>query len=660
LQTPSYASILESSAHQHPKPETFNGFLDGFAVISVPMIIDGSMAGALILSREGRDQSWVPAEKMCLEIIGTFFAKRLCEDEIEHAKQKADAAKFRFDALFQSVREGRFELSADGWIVRANQAFADLMGYCDPQALITGTGGMLRNICADPVRFDTILLSFAEDSSTHWNECIDFLRPDGVISTICTTLRPVPFGGRDQRQLVIEGGAQELREDMDFSRSPVPGGSRDPLTGMPTLAAFQDRLGALLKRIQSAELEDLVVVQIGLDELSLVSGTLGQGAQDTVVSVAGLRIASILPPHTFLARTKTDEFCFVLEGAAAEPWLQTLAARIRASLNEAIEWQDATVYLTASIGIALAGDSALTFGELIHNADTAMHTARVAGAPQTQFFDEKMRDKRRRELALRGDLRTALSDGQFRVVYQPIIRTADRRPVGFEALCRWEHPLYGPIPPSQFIAAAEESDFIGDLGEWVLRQTCIQIVELSEELGVLTPYVTVNVAPSQILAPGFLERLRDTLISTGADARLLKIELTESVLSENLEVITEVLHRIRALGCQVLIDDFGTGYSSLSRLYRLPIDGLKIDRAFVQPLQTDPGSAKIIRAIVGLAQSLEIDTVAEGIETESDLDILSDLGCDFIQGYFFSKPVERPETLSRMQRLEVQAAAVGN
>jgi EAL domain-containing protein (putative c-di-GMP-specific phosphodiesterase class I) len=293
------------------------------------------------------------------------------------------------------------------------------------------------------------------------------------------------------------------------------------------------------------------------------------------------------------------------------------------------------VPIRASVGIATggAGDGAK---ELLRRADVAMYTAKRSGTHGWQLYDASMVDRRARDAELAEHLRGALADDQFQVLYQPLVELADGRITGVEALLRWHHPKLGSVPPIEFIPIAERSEVINAIGLWVLEQACRQVTAWQERSPELR--ASVNLSPRQLQEPGLVEDVRAVLARTGLPAERLTLEVTESAMVDQ-EMAVPALRALRTLGVRIAIDDFGTGYSSLHYLTRLPVDSLKIDRSFVSELNGTPEGAAVTEAIVRLSQVLQLNTVAEGIETAGQAAELSDLGCRFGQGYLYARPV---------------------
>jgi diguanylate cyclase (GGDEF)-like protein/PAS domain S-box-containing protein len=418
----------------------------------------------------------------------------------------------------------------------------------------------------------------------------------------------------------------------------------DALTGLPNRALFIDRLQAALARLQGAMARGqkkgmFAVVFLDVDRFKLVNDSLGHSVGDRLLVELSTALKVAVRPGDTVARLGGDEFTILLEDMENREEAIAVAERIQSVLREPLTIAGHEVFATVSMGIALSAPSYRRAEDLLRDADTAMYHAKAHGKSRHQVFDSSMHARARKLLQLEHDLRRAIDRREFRVHYQPIVRVDDRRISGFEALVRWQHPERGMVGPSEFIHLAEETNLIVPLGRAVLEEACHQAaawqLASGEEL-----FVSVNLSVKQISQPDLVEQVDGVLRQSGLPARLLKLEVTESMVMENTDGAVALLRRLKALGVHIAIDDFGTGYSSLSYLLRLPADTLKIDRSFVSGSGDAGRNVSIVRTVVGLAGSLGLDVVAEGVETEEQRALLAELGCPLAQGYLFSPAVE--------------------
>jgi EAL domain-containing protein (putative c-di-GMP-specific phosphodiesterase class I) len=321
--------------------------------------------------------------------------------------------------------------------------------------------------------------------------------------------------------------------------------------------------------------------------------------------------------------------------------------RIHDAIAEPFDVEGQEIFASASIGITIAGAEYDQPEQIIRDADTAMYRAKAQGRARSEMFDADMRAEAVARLRMEGDLRRGVERNELRLVYQPIVELATSKPVGFEALVRWQHPTRGMIPPLQFIPLAEETGLIVPIGEFVLNEACHQASRWRKEKGAAALHVSVNISSRQLSQGDLVTSVRNALSAAGLEASALHLEITESVMLQNPETAYAVIEEIRKFGCRFSVDDFGTGYSSLSYLHRFAVDQLKIDSSFVQ--SEKPKSAEIVRSIIDLGRSLNIEVVAEGIETVQQADQLRSLRCQLGQGYLFSRPVDPDAALAMIR-----------
>jgi EAL domain-containing protein (putative c-di-GMP-specific phosphodiesterase class I) len=352
-----------------------------------------------------------------------------------------------------------------------------------------------------------------------------------------------------------------------------------------------------------------------------------------------------------VARLGGDEFTILLEDIETPEGASDVAGRVQAAVSQPFTLGGHEVFTTASIGIALGRAGYDIAEDILRDADTAMYRAKVLGKKRHVVFDRGMHDRAVKLLQLETDLRRALERKELFLHYQPIIALETGRVSGFEALARWQHPTRGLISPAEFIPVAEETGIIVPLGLWVLEAACRQMREWADMSGDFDGVtVSVNLSGRQFSQSDLVEQVSAALGKAGLAPARLKLEVTESMVMENVETVVEVLTKLRALGVGLSIDDFGTGYSSLSYLHKFPIDTLKIDRSFVGRMTDNVENAEIVRTIITLAKSLQMSVVAEGVETREQFKRLRESGCDFGQGFILSRPVAHPEAVKLVRQ----------
>lgn len=409
----------------------------------------------------------------------------------------------------------------------------------------------------------------------------------------------------------------------------------DTLTGLPNRKLFLTRLEEYVE--EATQDSNGLVLLLDINDLKKINDTLGHPTGDQALRIIAGRLESVCQPNCSAARLGGDEFgLFIRECGGTEQAL-AIAQDTLDLVGKALELGGQEVFVSASIGVARFPQDSKDPEDLLCHADLALHRAKEAGRNMFLFYQAAMRDSLREDLQIESALHGALERQELHLAYQPVVRSADGVLVGVEALLRWDSPTLGSIPPARFIPQLERNGLIIPVGRWVLETACLEITELSVKRA--TPFhLAVNVSARQLLHPTFVTDVKAALEQSGLDADRLELEITESVLIEN-EAAGDILRDLRRLGVQIAADDFGTGYSSLSYLWRFPFSTLKIDRSFVVGMNKDPQAEIVVSAILKLACALDLEVVAEGIETEEQFEVLKSLGCPLIQGYWTGRPM---------------------
>lgn len=419
----------------------------------------------------------------------------------------------------------------------------------------------------------------------------------------------------------------------------------DTLTDLPNRILFRSRLAQLIAQAKRS-MRSLAVLFLDLDRFKYINDTLGHDVGDVLLQAVGKRLQSCVRESDTIARRGGDEYKIILDGIHRGQDAAAVARKILDALAHPFAIEDHELFVGASIGISLFPADGADVETLIKHADIAMYRAKARGGNHFQFFLPEMNGRALERLELESSLRLALARDEFVLHYQPQIDMKTGRVCGVEALIRWEHPEMGLIFPDAFISLAEETGLIHALGDWVLREAVRQNREW-QDMGLDPICMAVNFSARQFQFKKPVKRVAEVLDEFGLDARYLDLELTESVLMKDASLAIEVLEKMRDLGVEISIDDFGMGYSSLSYLKRFPITRLKIDRSFIQNLLVDPKDAAITDAIIGIAHSLGIEAIAEGVEYRDQLEHLQGTGCDQMQGYLFSPPLP-PEEITAL------------
>lgn len=460
----------------------------------------------------------------------------------------------------------------------------------------------------------------------------------------------------------LVAGMRRAGDEGDYSQR-VPVGSRDEIgelgdsfNAMMELVeerdramehlAMHDSLTGLVNRHylrMRARLPDLhegrraALLYIDLDNFKAINDTIDHNFGDRVLAAVANRLMSLTDTGDVLARFAGDEFvlCASLGDGRGDP--EALAEQLRRAIGAPLQLKGRELLLRASVGIAIAPDHGTTVGELLQKADAAMHVVKDNGRDGVQCWNAAITQRANQRFALETELRQAMQAGQLSVAYQPIIELGSGRVTGMEALVRWQHPERGMVPPAEFVPVAEESGLIVQLGAWVLERACLQVRRWHAQYGPL--HLAVNVSGRQFRDPALVDTVRAACERSGFPAHLLHLEVTESTLMQDTEAAARVMRQLVGLGLKLSLDDFGTGYSSLAYLKRFPLHKIKIDRSFVKDLPHNADDGAIVKAIVNLSRALDMRVLAEGIETEKQHLVLGALGCDFGQGYLYSKPL---------------------
>ncbi len=440
---------------------------------------------------------------------------------------------------------------------------------------------------------------------------------------------------------------KDISEHMEIQQRLNYLANHDVLTGLPNRALFQERLDRSLAQAKRHR-SKLVLMFVELDNFKNINDSLGHAVGDRLLKIVGQRLLLCIRESDTVARLGGDEFAVVLESIEDVNNVARVARSILEHIAEPLELAEREVVITASIGVTVFPEDALDSENLCRNADTAVYRAKELGRNGYQFFTADLTVSASQRMMLEYGLRNALERDEFELHYQPKVMLADYRVCGVEALLRWNNRELGLVSPDVFVPVLESTGLISEVGDWVLNEACRFVAQMQQhghELG-----VAVNVSARQMLEPRLAERIEDLLQKHRLGSSALELEITESMLIENIAPSIDELAKLRVLGVKVSVDDFGTGYSSLGYLKRLPIDTLKIDRTFVRDLPNDGEDVAITSAIVALAGSLELETIAEGVETLEQVEFLRGLGCHQAQGYFFSRPLQGEQLLQWLEQ----------
>ena len=580
--------------------------------------------GALIEAVAGYRESLVLSNRLTAEVIA--------ERELLHA-------------AVTNMPIGLCMYDRDYNLIICNKRYAEI--YDIPSEL-TATGTPIREIVYHRTKRDFVGAAI----DRHIDDVMHYLTIGGS-----GTRHAVIGNGRTisiTNELLPGGGGIGTHEDITDRRRAEAQirhmARHDALTDLPNRILFKERVEDALKRMPRGE--SLAVLCLDLDQFKAVNDTLGHPFGDTLLMQVADRLRATLRESDTVGRFGGDEFALARVGGAQPQDVTALAERLAETLSAPYEIDGHQALIGVSIGIAIAPADGGNPDQLLKNADMALYRAKADGRGTYRFFEPEMDARMQARRTLEFDLRRALIRHEFEVYYQPVVQVASSAIVGFEALVRWHHPTRGLVMPGEFIPLAEEIGLIVPLGEWVLRQACIEATSWPDDIK-----VAVNLSPAQFKTRKVLETVIAALAASKLSSRRLELEITEGVLLVDHEATLAVLHQLRGLGVKIAMDDFGTGYSSLSYLRSFPFDKIKIDSSFIRNIDDDESSLAIIRAVTGLSTSLGMATTAEGVETREQLDRVSAEGCAEVQGFLFSKAVPASELGDLLAKYHAKQAA---
>ncbi|MEW8221323.1 MAG: EAL domain-containing protein [Candidatus Thiodiazotropha taylori] len=537
----------------------------------------------------------------------------------------------RTSIAFDNINEGVIVTDASQKILEVNQAFIDITGYQIEDVLFK-TPRVLSSGLESPEfyrEFWDQLNAFG-----HWSGEIRNKRKNGEVFTEWLSVKCVYDDyGELKNYVAILSDISELKEAEDKLRHLA---HHDTLTDLPNRLYFQNRLEQALS-LATRHKKQLGLLFLDLDNFKNVNDTLGHQVGDELLKKVADRLYHSLRKHDVIARHGGDEFLVLIEDIIGPVELRYITDNIRQSLSEPVHLGNLEFNISVSIGISIYPENGLTRDSLLRNADAAMYEAKKNGRNGVAFYTPELTEAVQSRVSLEGDLRRALNSEQITLNYQPQFDTLTRELIGVEVLVRWRHPIRGWISPAEFIPIAEETGLISELGCWITRTACRQ-AQTWREKGLKEFKLAINLSPHQ-LKDDCAERISEILNSTGFPARLLEFEITESLLMESGSIAIDRLFNIKDIGVGLAMDDFGTGHSSMSQLKHLPIQKLKIDRSFIKDIPDDPNDVAITRSIIALGHALELKVLAEGVETSAQMEFLKKEKCDFLQGYYLSKPV---------------------
>ncbi len=610
------------------------------ASLSLPLLEDGHPFGVMtIYEREAHafgEEEILLFQELADDIAYGVIGLRtgLARDKAERALRESEAfSQATIDALGAHL----LVLDEAGNILMVNRSLCDFCGR-DPTgenylAAAESTGGPTER---DATAFATGIHAVMQNKVSQFTLEYPGSKLLGEHWFLGKVTR---FGDDDQMRIVV--AHEEITERKNHESHIEYLATHDSLTGLANRTLLSDRLAQAIRQARRNSTR-LALMFLDLDRFKNVNDSLGHAIGDLLLKAVADRLAGLVRSEDSLARLGGDEFVILLAGVQDPQNVGQIAAKIVEAFNTPFQIEGHQLYVSTSIGATVFPDDSEDIQSLLRNADTAMYRAKEASGNTFHFYSQEMSVRAIERSELEAALRQAIRDNEFELYYQPKVCLSSGKMIGAEALLRWNHPTLGMVYPNRFIPLAEETGLIVAIGAWVLQQACSENKNW-QAAGLPPLCISVNLSVRQFRQPDLVDMIAATLLETRLDAGYLELELTESLVMGNAEQFIERLQALKAMGVQLSIDDFGTGYSSLVYLKRFPIDTLKIDREFIRDIATDPDDAAITRAIISLGHSMNLNVIAEGVETIAQLDYLTQHGCDQMQGYYFSKPLSRQD-----------------
>jgi diguanylate cyclase (GGDEF)-like protein/PAS domain S-box-containing protein len=535
--------------------------------------------------------------------------------------------------VFDNSSESIMVTDATGKITKVNKAFTSLTGFERDQII-----GSRPSLLLSPSTKSEFLQNIDSDLRTHghWQGEIDYRNSLGESRPSWTVITVIKDDlGQIQTNIIV---SSDIADRKTTAARIEKLAYFDPLTGLPNRSQMQETL----ERFMVEKNQILALLFIDLDRFKPINDTMGHPAGDKVLKEVAKRLAASVRPQDLVARIGGDEFTVIMPTsinvAEAMDAAIGVSETILDQMTQPFVIEDHQLYLSASVGVAIFPENAISGMDLLRNADTAMYHAKAMGKNNFQFYAEEMNIKAMERLELENNLHLALRRNEFELCFQAQWDIKENKLCGLETLLRWRRPNHGIVGPDKFIPIIEETGLIVPIGEWVLRAACEQMIEW-QETGFTVPKVAVNLSARQFKDPEILDRICRIVDETGVDPELIELELTESILMDDVERTLAVLNEARNMGFSLSIDDFGTGYSSLSYLRQFPVNNLKIDQSFIRNLPYNEADGQITRTIVAMANNLGLGVIAEGVETLEQRKFLEEIGCYKLQGFMYSQPV---------------------
>ncbi len=564
-----------------------------------------------------------------------------------------DVTEKRRSEEFLRIRERAIEASSHGVaiidisaepnsIIYVNKSFQKITGYKEKDALGKSLKS-LQGLSPVDANFKRMSLAIREDRDEFLE--IECRHKSGAKYWSAISLSPVQDSTEKKTRYYV-CIINDITDRRELEQQLLQQATHDSLTDLPNRILLLDRIEQAILQAKKQK-SILAFLFIDLDKFKMTNDTLGHGIGDRLIQLIANRLLIATDDFDTVARLGGDEFVILMTSITTEEEAEEKANELLQSIQQPVQIDQHNITITASIGICYYPKDGNDVETLMKNADLSMYHAKDSGRNTFKIFEPDMNNRLINTMQLDNALRDALQNNEFTLAYQPLVDIINNRIMGVEALIRWNSKILGPVSPIEFINVAEENGLIIEIGKWVLETACKQLKEW-HNIGLKDLIISVNISERQFKQSNLLEIVDDALDKAKLDARYLELELTESLLIENIDSIVNIMTALKERGVGLSIDDFGTGYSSLAYLKRFPIDKLKIDQSFINVMVSDKNDAAIAKAVVNLGHTLSLTVLAEGVETKSQLDLIKEYSCDYAQGYYFSKPIPAEEILDYM------------
>lgn len=619
-------------------------------LLHVPILSRGKALGVLSVDNRASKRAFTEADEAQLTSLADYAAVAIenarlyeqAQEEIAERQRAEDALRVseeRYALAVQGANDGIWDWDLVHNLIYYSPRWKSMLGYSADEISDSPDEWFDRVHPEDIERLRLEISSHLQGHTPHFENEHRMLHRDGdyrwMLSRGLAVLNDEKVASR------MAGSQADITDRKHAEQRLLHDAFHDTLTELPNRALFMDRLNYAVERAKRRQDYSFAVLFLDLDRFKDVNDSLGHMVGDDLLIAVGKMLMKGIRATDTVARLGGDEFVILLEDISDEDAPVRIAEWIKAQFNTAFDLSGKEVFITTSIGIVLSRLGYKNPEDILRDADIAMYSAKASGRARYQIFEPEMREHVMNRITLEGDLRQALDREDLRVFYQPVVSLENGRLIGFEALVRWQHPERGLLLPREFLPLAEETGMIISLDRWVLRQACQQMSRWHDEIPTDPPLtISVNFSAKQLVQPDLMETVEKVLEETGLDPKSLKLEITENTIMETSKFTASVFSNLQSLGVQLQIDDFGVGYSSLGYLSHFPLNALKIDRTFVGRMADDTGQLDIIQTIVSLTHRLGVGVIAEGVETQGQLDQLKQLGCEYGQGFLVSVPID--------------------